>query len=64
MRNKTLYSYGFISELNEDNLKIMELIEKKRPSHKRNDFNSYQACYSDEEKCVKRSELVLLKFSF
>lgn len=48
----------------EDKLKIIKIIEKKCRKNKRNDFKFYQAYYSQKDKCIKRQELSLIKFTF
>lgn len=47
----------------EDKLKIIKIIEKKCCKNKRNDFKFYQAYYSQKDKCIKRQELSLIKFT-
>lgn len=48
----------------EDKLAIIKIIEDKCRVIGRSDFKFYQASYSSEEKCIKHSELPLLRFSW
>lgn len=47
----------------EDKIAIMRTIDEKCTEHKRFDFKFYQAHYSPKHKCIKHSELSLLKYT-
>jgi len=47
----------------EDKIEIMRTIEAKCAEHNRLDFKFYQAYYSPKHKCIKHSELSLLRYS-
>lgn len=52
-----------INTCTEDKIEIMRIIDEKCTTHKRQDFKFYQAYYSAQYKCVKHTELSLIKYS-
>ena len=52
-----------INTKEEDKLKVIKIIEEKCLNNKINDFKFYQAYYSSDDNCVKKTEMSRIKFS-
>lgn len=52
-----------INTSTENKIEIMRIIDEKCTTHKRENFKFYQAYYSPQHKCIKHTELSLIKYS-
>ena len=52
-----------INTSTENKIEIMRIIDEKCTDHKRENFKFYQAYYSPQQKCIKHTELSLIKYS-
>lgn len=52
-----------INTSTEDKIEIMRIVDEKCTTNKREDFKFYQAYYSAQHKCIKHTELSLIKYS-